>query len=675
MTCSRICNLEFTLRTANRGRSVGFVIGVVLLSALRGMCAERPSPARRVAVPVALPLATTVVDAVVVSGARRRQRQRDAVVRVRVVSRRAIVASGADDVAELLAEAPGLRVSRSFRGAEVRSQGLSPRHTLVLVDGFRLVGRIDGVMDLSRFDTRRIARVEVVPGASSALYGSDALGGVINLVTRRPTPGLHVEGSAQWGAIGSVDASAHVAYAVGPWSMQLSGGWHRNDAWDLDTRDRSTSGPARSSGDLGLRLAWRKDATREVALLVDVQNVATKALEARGPVALFDRRSATDIGGVGVQVVTPLFGGSVQAGARVSAMRHQFLYDQRGGAAEDSYENARETLATATTQWHRTLPGGHGLAVGVDGLGESLTSNRTSEDRVERGRIAVFAQDDWRVRSDGALAFQGGVRAVMDSAFGSALAPNLGVRWSPRPALALRLGVGTGFRAPDAKERFLRFENGSAGYVVKGNPDLDPERSTSIQASVIWRPLRRPGSLGLRRWSAGLDAHITWVRDLVTTQSEGVVGTSQIYSYRNIDQARTQGTVTWVRWRARRLVTAQLAWTWLDAMDLARDRPLQGRAPHALSFSLRARAPVTRTRLVARIAAWHSRPRYEDRDGDGQEERHSSPGYTQIDLRIEQAFGSRFVAHIGLDNALDAGAEPDLLLKPRLWMIGVRARL
>jgi len=88
----------------------------------------------------------------------------------------------------VLEEHPGLQVLRSFGGAGgvgVQMQGLDAKYTLVLVDGPRATGRVGGTIDLSRFPAEDIEQVEIIKGPASALYGSDAIAGVINIITRR----------------------------------------------------------------------------------------------------------------------------------------------------------------------------------------------------------------------------------------------------------------------------------------------------------------------------------------------------------------------------------------------------------------------------------------------------------------------------------------------------------
>ena len=110
----------------------------------------------------------------------------DAPVAVELITREDIAASGAENLADLLEGQPGLDVERSYLGAALRMQGMNPDQVLILVDGERVLGAKDGVIDLGRFPVENIQQVEIVKGPGSALYGADAMGGVVNLITRTP---------------------------------------------------------------------------------------------------------------------------------------------------------------------------------------------------------------------------------------------------------------------------------------------------------------------------------------------------------------------------------------------------------------------------------------------------------------------------------------------------------
>jgi outer membrane receptor for ferrienterochelin and colicins len=123
---------------------------------------------------------------IVVTGRRSPERLGESAVAVEVITREQIVTSGARDAAQILANQPGIQIDSSFRGEAIQMQGLDPQHTLILVDGERLIGARDGALDLTRLFAGDIERIEIVRGPASAIYGSDAIAGVVNVITRLP---------------------------------------------------------------------------------------------------------------------------------------------------------------------------------------------------------------------------------------------------------------------------------------------------------------------------------------------------------------------------------------------------------------------------------------------------------------------------------------------------------
>ena len=122
---------------------------------------------------------------VVVTATRTAELLEDVAVPTTVVDARDAEADGRLRLTDLLADVPGLTITSDF-GAGVQVQGLDPAYTLILIDGEPVIGRDAGVLDLKRLSVSGLDRVEIVRGPSSSLYGSDALAGVVNLVTRPP---------------------------------------------------------------------------------------------------------------------------------------------------------------------------------------------------------------------------------------------------------------------------------------------------------------------------------------------------------------------------------------------------------------------------------------------------------------------------------------------------------
>jgi outer membrane receptor protein involved in Fe transport len=153
-----------------------------------------------------------------------------------------------ETVSDALAEVAGVLSRRGSEGTSAggeQIQGIDSRQVLVLVDGQPIVGARgikSGVINLDRESTRGLDRVEIVKGAASALYGSDAMGGVINLIPREPRRPVEVGVGVSGGNFGAADGSADVG-AVRSWgTVFVSGGQHQRDAFDLTPSTPDTTG-------------------------------------------------------------------------------------------------------------------------------------------------------------------------------------------------------------------------------------------------------------------------------------------------------------------------------------------------------------------------------------------------------------------------------------------------
>ncbi|GBF41533.1 putative TonB-dependent outer membrane receptor, partial [Leptospira ellinghausenii] len=140
---------------------------------------------------------------ITVTGTRRKNLLKDSTITTEVITRKDIDAMGARDLSQTLGNVPGIEVKPAQageRGQTVRLQGLSAQNVLILVDGQRTTGRFSGSIDLTRFKAEDIERIEIVKGASSAIYGSDAIAGVINIITKEAQDPLYAEFRSLGGA-------------------------------------------------------------------------------------------------------------------------------------------------------------------------------------------------------------------------------------------------------------------------------------------------------------------------------------------------------------------------------------------------------------------------------------------------------------------------------------------
>ncbi|NTU97763.1 MAG: TonB-dependent receptor, partial [Chlorobiaceae bacterium] len=170
---------------------------------------------------------------------------------VEVIERKEITESGAATLSDVLTEAQSITLEPSNgRISVARLRGLGSRNTLVLVDGMRMYSGFQGLLDLGEIPAGLIERIEIIRGSGSALYGSDAVGGVINIITRKPSKDFHAglnisTGQSTYGEAGSINTNAYVSGIEGKFGYVISGTYNNRDRYDRDRSDLVTDGDDR----------------------------------------------------------------------------------------------------------------------------------------------------------------------------------------------------------------------------------------------------------------------------------------------------------------------------------------------------------------------------------------------------------------------------------------------
>jgi outer membrane receptor for ferrienterochelin and colicins len=638
---------------------------IPLLLGLAGAAEPAPAPAAD--------------EVLVVTGTLLEERQDRAVVRTQVITRQQIEDAGARSLADVLELAPGLQVRPGLAGPVVQARGMDADHTLIVLDGARLTGRVDGGLDLRRFSVEDLEQVEIVYGAGSTLWGSDALGAVIHLRTRAPDDGVrgHVAlrssryaSPARGGAaatttplvpIPSLDGTEVLATVEGGGKVRARATVEHLTAagWDEEPEEGSTTGDATRR----FRVAGRIDAgDAETGQLVGRAEVTTwrrSGVDAAATGAVLDRDHAGRQLVVSVEPTVPL-----SARARLTSAVHlvqwedTLRYDQRGSDLQDRIQKLRDRQLQGRAAVDLALATRHLVSTGVDLQAETLVADRIVEGRANRQRAAAFAQHRWDLRGDERAVLTSGLRFDHDTWFGQALSPRIAALVVPTDAVRLRASAGRGFKAPDLRELFLDFANPAAGYRVDGNPALRPE--------IAWN-----GALGGDvRIGDGPTLSVEGFATRATDLIQPVLVDEGRFAYGNIASARILGAEAGLTWRIAR-VDADLAATALDARDLEADRPLPGRSPWQVSGGLGLRIPEVEGRVSAR-GSWASARRFYVGD-----EEVTAPAATLLDLRAAVLEDGPVRVEIGVDNVFDAGmGQPGLLLTtPRRVWAGVDARL
>lgn len=621
------------------------------------MRVERSAPA--LATAPAADAAT--LDDIVVTGTRTAHRMSDAPVDVQLITAADIRNSGARDLAELLEREGGIYATRiAGRGSRIEIQGLSSEHVLILVDGRRMIGRINGAIDLTRLRLDSIERVEIVKGPSSALYGADALGGVINVITRR-----------RGGEAGSLtlradeDANAE-AFGNAGWNLgerlggRVGGGWLHIEPYDLDPATASDDGIDGNSRFAQGNARWSPSAGFDLDVDAAYSLDDSRRVDEGTGGAVYDTRKRIEEVRAGISPRIVLGGATeLRLDGYFNRYFDQYLQQQRGSADNTTDEETLDELWVGGAQLDHRI-GLHRISVGAEAQLEQLEADRLGS-AGERDRQSVFAQDELALL-DGDLALVAGARYDRDSQFGDQLSPKLSLRYDLARDWILRAGYGHGYRAPDFKQLLLRFDNPAIGYRVDGNPELEPERSVAYNLGVTW--------FARRDASVALTTHHSAVEDLIEiVQVES--GPPIVYSYRNVASARLYGADLQVQFRPWSPLEVQLGYGWLHSEDEATGEALSGRPEHRANAALRFEQ---RNYALGLRGVWIGERVFGvDVDTGGPPTAAgTAAAYALFDARAEWTRWPRCVIALGVDNVLDEGDPAYLPIQPRSAYLELR---
>jgi outer membrane receptor for ferrienterochelin and colicins len=598
------------------------------------------------------------LESVLVTAAGRAQRRSEISVPIAQVSRDEIRAQSPPSVASLLAEMPGLQSQSSPpTGSNIMIRGIGESRVLVLLDGQPASGALLENRDLSRISLAAVERVEVVKGPLSSLYGSDALGGVINIVTTDPEGGFSLEARALSGGGGRYEADVTVS-GGGDVRYRATGGWRQQD--QVPGLDDASGAFARV---WDARSTVRYTGFRGVSLRADASVVRERQ---RWPVG-GGFSGFNDNTGLSAWTQATVVHGPGEWTARVFGQDYRHLYRSARGTAPiaGAGENLQQERYVKATVAYGASLGAHRLDVGVDGSNRAIESpDKILEDRAADGQLELYVQDAWTVRG---ATLSAGLRATLNDRWGNTTSPTVGITALPSATVRLRAVVGRGFRAPSFKELAWDFANLGAGYTVQGNPDLRPETSWNVTAGADWAP-----SPELR---LGVEAYANHIDDLIESAFIGNNPSGLlVYSPRNFSRARTRGlevsaSSRFGAWDVR------AEYAYLDARSLDDRLPLDRRASHSGRVRVATSLPLLDgLRVHAGVHGTGAAP-IVGPDGSG---RSAIIGmqdvFVSVDLQATVPLPGSLRMVLGVDNLLDARPDGWQAVVERRFRAGVEAR-
>jgi len=499
--------------------------------------------------------ATRELDTVVVTADRAPVPVSETLASVTVLTREDIERSQAPDLLTLLARQAGIDVARTGGAGQASTlflRGGNSTHALVLVDGVRVNPATQGAPDFAHLPLPQIERIEIVRGPRAALWGSDAIGGVIQIFTRDPS---HAFFESHAGSYGHHGASAAYGYAHGDSDIGLTLGYDRLQGFSATNENYPY-------GDFPDQDGYRnQSASLRAGTKLGTQRLSFSALATNGDVEFDEGETDAHNRVYALQLAGPL-----AAGWNHALVLGRSTEDLDTPAYASKFGSERNTLdwtVSKALDEHNDIDLGLNLAREYGYSNELYTGNFDSD----RDNTALFVS--WRGRY-GAQSWAASLRHDDNSQFGGATTGNLAWGWQAAPAWRLRASLGSAFRAPDFNELYYPgFEIAPGLFMFAGNPDLDPERSVTAEAGLDWTPQARS--------HVGLSLYRTRVQDLIVFGGD-------LFDAMNIDRANIDGAeLEFATGFGNLNLHGNL--NWLDARNRDTGEALLRRAPRKAALS------------------------------------------------------------------------------------------
>lgn len=501
---------------------------------------------------------------------------RDVPAAASVVHKEDIEAAGAENVLDAVRDTPGAGLlGQSVGGRKTLSlRGMDGKHTLFMVDGLRVihtddwVGHSDLQYDWAPIDG--VERIEVVRGPMSVLYGSEAMGGVVNVITARPSAqwqgGYRLNGRVADGAADGGDSISGGVHLSGGLTdtlrLAVSASTQHKDALKLKEDPRLSEMEGKDVAAGHVHLSWQPAADH----LIDLEHRIT------GEERWRDRLSGSTVYRDSYDIdrtQSVLAWNADWSGAKSRLRTWNSDFDVKNrrtsGIAPTRPQSMNEVGVDGRVAFG--LGAAQFVTLGVEQRKETMKNAGLVPNGEDDATFkAVYVQDEIGLGDDLLLTL--GVRHDDHSIFGGETSPRAYLVWHATPQWSLRGGYGEGFRAPTLKQASPNYEGAEGPHTFYGNADIKPETSASWELGVVYAGARVD-------WEA--TAFHNDVTDLITTRQINQIGPRRYYIYDNINKARIQGVETALKWQLPAGFHLGANAQWLDTENTLTGQKLNGR--------------------------------------------------------------------------------------------------
>ena len=629
---------------------------------------------------------------VVVTASRTEQELKETPTAAEVITREELERTGANTLTEALKRSANINVTQSAMGNNVSLRGMNNNQTLILINGRRI--RTEDTNDsankyeLNRVNMANVDHIEIIRGAASSLYGSEAMGGVINIITKKDAK-ESVTFGGDW-TTHETDAYFHASTGkIGKWAVDIDGKYSKTRNWgylgstaqvismggsntySMVTQSTNQYGE-RYFFDIDGRYAIDKDKEWDIFFDYMREDLKSQSMTAHvlnmppymnnrtvltaGYLNLFDHERWT--AGTGYK------GKDSRGDYELRAYFTEFNKDQKvyysyysgnNHNAGDLSSHDDMTFKSFVVDGKRTLQAGdHNLITfGGEYRNEKYDSTRLANGSTSQDYEAVYLQDEWM--PDTRWTVIPSVRYDHSGDFGSKVTAKLGSTYKLSRNARLKANFGSAYRAPTASEMYMDWSHSSYAYIL-GNPDLQPETSLNFDFSIEAEKGRTSGKIGYFR---------NKVKNLIDYEYIGTTSGLYTYRYYNVNKATIQGIEAEATQKLGDKFSLKAGYAFLDAYNSETDERLANRARHNIKLSLNFDDAKASGVTASLYQDWLLGYRYEIGNEVG------DTHLNTLNFVINKDFKNGLSAYFGVDNIFDE-QNVNLFADGRVYRFGMK---
>ncbi|WP_034042615.1 TonB-dependent receptor plug domain-containing protein [Wocania ichthyoenteri] len=637
---------------------------------------------------------TENLDEVIITATRTIRQLSSLPLPAQIISKKDIERSSSIRLNDILNEQTGLITIPDFGGGEdIQLQGLDSQYTLILVDGVPLVGRSSGTLDISRITVGNIKQIEVVKGASSSLYGNEALGGVINIITEIPKYGFNGNTNFRIGAFNTNDLSTTLNYKKKKLGVTAFFNRYNSDGYDLNKTDELKTVDPFSNYTFNTKVVYDfSDATQLFTsgkyYTQNQDYIASSTLKGESDINEWNSHLK----------LSHKYSEKWSSYFEFYATRYKakdYLDDENGSRFSNSYYNQLLIRPEIRGTFN---PNDKDALIGGIGFNHETLDRTDFTIQPEFNSPYVYFQYDGNLTE--MLNVIIGARFDSHNKYKSQFSPKAAIRYQLNDKLAIKGSVGHGFKAPDFRQLYFDFTNATVGYTVLGYNAVStaiPELETQGQIANIIVPvsefedeLNPENSISINigfnyKFSSTLKLDLNLFRNNISNLIDTRIIANKtngqnVFSYYNVNEVYTQGLEFNIIWKPTNSLKISGGYQLLFAKDAAAENAFKNgevfarENPSSPSFQLKKDdyfGLFNRSRHMANLKVFYTIPKWDldtnirstyrskygllDSNGNSYLDTYDDfvDGYTIIDFAINKTFYKNYQLGFGIDNLFD----------------------